>query len=210
MLSAFSLSLPSSTCSLFRSVRLSHCHCPFYQHLYFCCCHCCSIAWWWSVQGRTQGQLDKAEGEPNHWTFLTGNTVATLPMTRLITLAASSSVYTTAFRLERAVIHAVLRRLLQSLVLQQIVSSSLSHMAVHGLAKQQSSFCSHSSSKECISYALFSSPVPSFGSSCVCLSTTNTPPQSHARTDHNDDLDPFSTSKVSFVPKDSFGCDGAC
>ncbi|DBB17637.1 TPA: hypothetical protein ACH3X3_002681 [Trebouxia sp. C0006] len=31
--------------------------------------------------GRTQGQLDKAEGEPNHWTFLTGNTVATLPMT---------------------------------------------------------------------------------------------------------------------------------
>jgi len=47
------------------------------------------IAWWWGVQGRTQGQLDKAEGEPNHWTFLTGNTVATLPMTRFIALAAS-------------------------------------------------------------------------------------------------------------------------
>ncbi|KAL0027877.1 hypothetical protein WJX77_012447 [Trebouxia sp. C0004] len=31
--------------------------------------------------GRTQRQLDKAEGEPNHWTFLTGKTVATLPMT---------------------------------------------------------------------------------------------------------------------------------
>ena len=157
-----------------------------------------------------RGSWTRQRGSPTIGLSSLAILFATLPMTRLITLAASSSVYTTAFRLERAVIHAVLRRLLQSLVLQQIVSSSLSHMAVHGLAKQQSSFCSHSSSKECISYALFSSPVPSFGSSCVCLSTTNTPPQSHARTDHNDDLDPFSTSKVSFVPKDSFGCDGAC
>ncbi len=62
------------------------------------------------VQGRTQGQLDKAEGEPNHWTFLTGNTVATLPMTRFIALAASSSFHTAAFRLTCAVIHAVLGR----------------------------------------------------------------------------------------------------
>ena len=84
------------------------------------------IAWWWSVQGRTQGQLDKAEGEPNHWTFLTGNTVATLPMTRLTARAASLSLHTAAFRLKRAVIHAVLGRLLQSPVLQQIVPSSVS------------------------------------------------------------------------------------
>jgi len=84
------------------------------------------IASWWSVQGRTQGQLDKAEGEPNHWTFLTGNTVATLPMTRLIALAAPLSVHTAAFRLSHAVIHAVLGRLVQSLVLLQIIPSSAS------------------------------------------------------------------------------------
>ena len=88
------------------------------------------IAWWWSVQGRTQGQLDKAEGEPNHWTFLTGNTVATLPMTRLIASAAAFSVDTAAFILKHAVIHAVLGRLLQSLVLQQTVPSSASVASV--------------------------------------------------------------------------------
>ena len=64
----------------------------------------------------------------------------------------------------------------------------LCHMAMEGLATHQSSFCCHSSTKECISYALLSSLVPSFASSCICLSTINTPPQSHVRPDHNDNL----------------------
>ena len=34
------------------------------------------------VQGQTQGQLDKLEESPNHWTFLTGTTVASLPVSR--------------------------------------------------------------------------------------------------------------------------------
>lgn len=32
------------------------------------------------LQGQVKGQLDKLEGEPNHWTFLTGQVVGTLPM----------------------------------------------------------------------------------------------------------------------------------
>ena len=35
------------------------------------------------VQGQTRGQLDKLQEEPNHWTFLTGTTVASLPVSRL-------------------------------------------------------------------------------------------------------------------------------
>ena len=35
------------------------------------------------VQGQTQGQLDKLQEDPNHWTFLTGATVASLPVSRL-------------------------------------------------------------------------------------------------------------------------------
>lgn len=35
------------------------------------------------LQGQTQGQLDKLQEEPNHWTFLTGTIVASLPISRL-------------------------------------------------------------------------------------------------------------------------------
>ena len=35
-----------------------------------------------AVQGQTQGQLDKLQEESNHWTFLTGATVASLPIHR--------------------------------------------------------------------------------------------------------------------------------
>lgn len=40
------------------------------------------------VQGQTQGQLDKLQEEPNYWTFLTGATVATLPISRSASVPA--------------------------------------------------------------------------------------------------------------------------
>ncbi len=82
---------------------------------------------------------------------------------------------------------------------------SHSNMAVQSLATHLSSFCGHSSSKECTGYALLSLPVSLFGSSYICLSTINIPPQSHARPDHKDNLDSLSAALVS---TDSFKCDG--
>ena len=37
------------------------------------------------MKGRAPAQLGKAGGEPNHWTFLTGSAVATLPINRCCT-----------------------------------------------------------------------------------------------------------------------------
>ena len=129
----------------------------------------------------------------------------------VIALAASLSVYTAAVRLRHAVIYAVLGRLLQSTGAAadcfKLSQRCLCHLAMHGLATHQSSFCSHSSSKECTSYVPLSSPASFLGSSCVCLSTINTPPQSHARPDHTNDPDSSSVSNQSFIPKDSFKCD---
>ena len=85
------------------------------------------------------------------------------------------------------------------------ISCSHSNMAVQSLATHLSSFCGHSSSEECTGYALLSLPVSLFGSSYICLSTINTPPQSHARPDHKDNLDSLSAALVS---TDSFKCDG--
>ena len=85
-------------------------------------------------------------------------------------------------------------------------SSFCSHsdMAVHGLATHLSSFCGQSSSEECISYALLSLAALSLESSCVCLSTINTPPQSHARPDHTNDPDSSSVSHQSFSSQGLF------
>ena len=100
--------------------------------------------------------------------------------------------------------HCLCHMAIHGLAKHQLLSCSHSNMAMHGLATHLSSLCGHSSSEECISYALLSSLVPSFGSSCVCLSTINTPPQSHARPDQKDNLDSLSTA---LFYTDSFQCD---